>query len=162
MGSCCTALGTMSGHLWWSMIMWEKRMYTCMCDWVTLRCSRKLTELCKINYNRKNKNLYKKKFSPEPGSENKPVFVLPLDKGSYSITFSGLPWNSDLSLKFQCQSVLNQDCKSLQWVYTALFFFTICYFYPACFLLSFICIFIITSLKVFWRAETLWRFQLHH
>ena len=40
----CAALGTMPGHLWWSMIMWEKRIYTCMCDWVTLLCSRKLTE----------------------------------------------------------------------------------------------------------------------
>ena len=34
-------------HLWWSMIMWEKRMYTFMCDWVTLLYSRKLTEHCK-------------------------------------------------------------------------------------------------------------------
>ena len=47
MGSCCVALGTMSGHLWWGMIMWEKRMYTCMCDWVTSLCGRKLTEHCK-------------------------------------------------------------------------------------------------------------------
>ena len=31
MRSCCVALGTMSGHLWWSMVMWEKRMCTCMC-----------------------------------------------------------------------------------------------------------------------------------
>ena len=31
MRSCCVALRTMSGHLWWSTIMWEKRMYTCMC-----------------------------------------------------------------------------------------------------------------------------------
>ena len=29
MRSCCVALGTMSSHLWWHMIMWEKRMYTC-------------------------------------------------------------------------------------------------------------------------------------
>ena len=34
--SCCVALGTMSGHLWWHMIMGEKRMYTCMCNWVTI------------------------------------------------------------------------------------------------------------------------------
>ena len=44
MGSFCIALGTMSGHLWWSMIMWEKKIYTCMCNWVTLLYSRKLTE----------------------------------------------------------------------------------------------------------------------
>ena len=25
MGSCCMALGTMPGHLWQSMIMWEKK-----------------------------------------------------------------------------------------------------------------------------------------
>ena len=28
-------------------IMWEKRMYVCLCDWVTLLYSRKLTEHCK-------------------------------------------------------------------------------------------------------------------
>ena len=44
---CCVALGTMSGHLWWSMIMWEKSMYTCICNWVTTLYSRKLTEPCK-------------------------------------------------------------------------------------------------------------------
>ena len=36
MRSCWVALGPMSSHLRWSMITWEKRMYTCMCDWVTL------------------------------------------------------------------------------------------------------------------------------
>ena len=45
--SCCTALGTLSSHLWWSRIMWEKRTYTCMSNWVTLLYSRKLTEPCK-------------------------------------------------------------------------------------------------------------------
>ena len=39
--SCCVALGIMSSRLWWSMIMWEKRMYTCMCNWVTTLYSRK-------------------------------------------------------------------------------------------------------------------------
>ena len=38
---------TMPGHLWWSMIMWKKRMYTCMCNWVTTMYSGKLTEHCK-------------------------------------------------------------------------------------------------------------------
>ena len=42
MRSCCVALGTMSSHLWGSMIMCEKRMYTCMCNWVTMPYSRKL------------------------------------------------------------------------------------------------------------------------
>jgi len=41
------ALGTMPSHLWWSMIMWEKRIYTCMCNWVTMLYNRKLTEHCK-------------------------------------------------------------------------------------------------------------------
>ena len=45
--SCCVGLGTMSSHLWWSMTMWETRMYTCMCNWVTMLYSRKLTEHCK-------------------------------------------------------------------------------------------------------------------
>ena len=36
MGSCCAALGT----LWEKREMWEKRMYTCMCNWVTKLYSR--------------------------------------------------------------------------------------------------------------------------
>jgi len=47
MESCCIALGTISGHLWWSMIKLEKIMCMCMCDWVTLLCIRKLIEHCK-------------------------------------------------------------------------------------------------------------------
>ena len=47
MRSCCIALGTVSSHLGWSMIMWEKGMYMCMCDWVTLLYSRKVAEHCK-------------------------------------------------------------------------------------------------------------------
>ena len=40
--SCyCAVLGTMSSDLWWSMIRWEKRMYTYMCNWVTVLYSRK-------------------------------------------------------------------------------------------------------------------------
>ena len=58
MRPCCVALGTMSGHLWWSMIMWEKRMCTCMCDWVTMLYSRKLTEHCKPAIMEKNKSHY--------------------------------------------------------------------------------------------------------
>ena len=45
--SFCVALETISSHLWWSMIMREKRIYTCMCNWVTMLCSGKLTEHCK-------------------------------------------------------------------------------------------------------------------
>ena len=30
MGSCCVALGTLSGPSGWSMIKGEKRMHTCM------------------------------------------------------------------------------------------------------------------------------------
>ena len=41
MRSCCVALGTMSSHLRWSMIMCENRMCTCMCNWVTMLYSRK-------------------------------------------------------------------------------------------------------------------------
>ena len=41
MRSCCVALGTMSSHLWWSMIMCRNRMCTCMCNWVTMLYSRK-------------------------------------------------------------------------------------------------------------------------
>ena len=46
--SCWIALGTTSSHLWWSMMKDNvgKRMYACMCAWVTLLYSRKLTEHC--------------------------------------------------------------------------------------------------------------------
>ena len=37
--------------------MWEKRSYTCMCNWVTMKYSRKLTEHCKPAVI-KNKNHY--------------------------------------------------------------------------------------------------------
>ena len=39
----------------------RKRMYTCMCDWVTLLYSRKLTEHHKPTIIEKNKNHYIKK-----------------------------------------------------------------------------------------------------
>ena len=39
MRSCSVALGTMSSHLRWSMIMCENRMCTCMCNWVTHCCT---------------------------------------------------------------------------------------------------------------------------
>jgi len=50
------------GHLWWSMIMWEKRMYTCMCEWVILLCSRKLREHCKSAIMEKIKIIIKIKY----------------------------------------------------------------------------------------------------
>ena len=42
--------------------MGEKRMYICMCDWVTLLYSRKLTDHCKPAIMDKNKNHIKKNF----------------------------------------------------------------------------------------------------
>ena len=71
MRSCCIALGIMSGHLGWSLIMWENRMCTCMCNWVIMLYSRELTEHCKPAIMEKNKNHYikrKKKEKPEGGS----------------------------------------------------------------------------------------------
>ena len=44
---------TMSSHLWWSMIMWENRMYTCMCNWVTMLYSRKKKQFYWGNNNSK-------------------------------------------------------------------------------------------------------------
>ena len=42
MRSCCVILKTMSSYLGWSMIMGEKIMYTCMCNWVPmLYCGKK-------------------------------------------------------------------------------------------------------------------------
>ena len=65
MRSHCTALGTISSHLWWSIMEdnVRKRMHICMCDWVSLLYSRKLTEHCKpaliekIKIIKKNKKL---------------------------------------------------------------------------------------------------------
>ena len=36
----CSTGNYIYGHLWWSMITWEKRTYICMCDWVILLYSR--------------------------------------------------------------------------------------------------------------------------
>ena len=55
MRSCCVTLRTMSSHLWWRMMMWEKRTYTCMCNWVTMLYSRKKSALWN------NKKIKKKK-----------------------------------------------------------------------------------------------------
>ena len=44
MRSCCIALKTMSSHL----LMGEKRMYTCMCNWVTKLYSREKNVLGKL------------------------------------------------------------------------------------------------------------------
>ena len=49
------------GHLWWSLTMWEKRRYTCVCDWVTMLYSRKLTEHCKPAIMEKKVIIYIKK-----------------------------------------------------------------------------------------------------
>ena len=64
MRSCCVALGTVSSPLWWSRIMWEKRMCTCMCNWVTLLYSRKKNcywgnnnKKIKINFKEKEKGI---------------------------------------------------------------------------------------------------------
>ena len=54
--SCCVALKTMSSHLWWSLIIWEKKMYTCMCNSVNMLYSRKLTEHHQPAITEKNKN----------------------------------------------------------------------------------------------------------
>jgi len=35
------AIFKVTSHLWWSMTVWEKRMCTCMCNWVTMLYSRK-------------------------------------------------------------------------------------------------------------------------
>ena len=57
MRSCCIELGTISSHLWWSMIMWEKTIYTC--NWVTMLYSRKLRECRKLAIMKKIKIIIK-------------------------------------------------------------------------------------------------------
>ena len=62
MRSCCVAQGAITSHLWWNMMEdnVRKRMYICMCDWVTFLCSRKLTEHCKPAIMEKIKIIIKK------------------------------------------------------------------------------------------------------
>ena len=61
MRSYCVALRTMSTYLHGNTTMGGKNMYTCMCNWVTMLYSRKLTEHCKPAIMEKNKkSLYKK------------------------------------------------------------------------------------------------------
>ena len=50
MRSCCIALGIISSYLGWIMMEdnVRKRVYICMCDWVSLLYCRKLTEHCKL------------------------------------------------------------------------------------------------------------------
>ena len=63
MRACCTALGTISSHLGWSMMedKVRKRMYTCMCAWVTLLDSGETTEHCKPAIREKIKIIIKKR-----------------------------------------------------------------------------------------------------
>ena len=50
----CIALRTMSSYLWQSIIMGEKRIYTCMCNWVTMLYSRKKICIGEITIKKKN------------------------------------------------------------------------------------------------------------
>ena len=59
MRSCHVALGIMSSHLRWSMIMYKNRMCTCMCNWVTMLYSIKncIGEITVNNNNNNNNNI---------------------------------------------------------------------------------------------------------
>ena len=48
----------------------RKKMYTCMCNWVTMLYGRKLTEHCKPGIMGKNKNHYIKKKEKKLKKEN--------------------------------------------------------------------------------------------
>ena len=87
MRSCCTALGIVSSHLWWSRMEdnVRKRMYLCMCDWVILLYSRKLTEHCKPATMEKIKIIVKRKEylrSPHCGSAEMNLTRIHEDAGS--------------------------------------------------------------------------------
>ena len=89
MRSCCMVLGNMAIHLWWSMIMWEKGMYTCMCDWLTLMYSIKLTEQWKPAIMEKIKiiiNGKKKKKIPHANGKQKKTGIAILT--SYKIDYN--------------------------------------------------------------------------
>ena len=51
----------------------RKRMYRCMCDWVTLLDSRKLTELCKPTIMEKIKIIFKKAKKLNLGARKKKI-----------------------------------------------------------------------------------------
>ena len=53
MRSCCVALRTMSRYLQHSTIMGGKKMYTCMCKWVTMLYSRKKNCIGEITIKKK-------------------------------------------------------------------------------------------------------------
>ena len=59
MRSCCVALRTLSNHLGRSMIMGEKRMYTCIGKWVTMLYSRKKLHWGNNNNKKKKKDTHK-------------------------------------------------------------------------------------------------------
>ena len=61
--SCCIALGTITCCFWWSMMKanMRKRMCICICNWVTLLYSRKMTDHCKPSMIEKNENHLKKR-----------------------------------------------------------------------------------------------------
>ena len=69
MRSCCVALRTMSSHLWWSMIMGEKRTYTCVCNWVTMLYSRK-----KLYWGNNQKKSEKKEKIQAPQSHHRTIY----------------------------------------------------------------------------------------
>ena len=71
--SCSIALETMSSHLWWSMIMWENRMYACMYNWVTMLYSRKNNCIGEITIKKIKIFWSKKKIRLNPTSD---YFVL--------------------------------------------------------------------------------------
>ena len=62
MRSCCIVLRTVSSHLCWSLMddNVKERIYVCMCHWITLLYSRKLTEQSKLAVMEKIKIIKKK------------------------------------------------------------------------------------------------------
>ena len=97
MRSCSIALGPISSHLWWSMLTWEKGMYTCMCNWVTLLYSRKLTEHCKpammekieiIKKRRKIQSSLPRTVFPHLASSSDPLVVIRWLQGLWILSIS--------------------------------------------------------------------------
>ena len=65
MSFCCVALRTMSNHLWWIVIMWENRRYTCMYNWVTILYSRKKNCIGEITISNNKKFKKRNSWSPK-------------------------------------------------------------------------------------------------
>ena len=86
---CCIALGTISSHLWWSMMgdNVRKRIYMCMCDWIAWLYSRKLAKHCKPAIMENIKIIWKQNKTKNTVKSKVPNDLVPVTSLASSPTF---------------------------------------------------------------------------